>query len=143
MEAVRRTMKRIPSFQAPLPTTVPIEAEKGRGRFAAQFAFFRRPLRLKGNSTISVPLGVVLLFPCIVVIIVLILFVRHPSSPVGNMVSSGKTPPKIRYDINGQSIGRSSDMILGKLVRSMIRYSSQVVWSRTLRNHEQTRHLLY
>lgn len=97
MEAVRRTIKRIPSFQkVDVDTIIPQEKEKSRSRFSSQLAFFRRPLRIKGNSTVSVPLGVVLLFPCIVVIIILVLLVRHPSSPVGGVLSSGNTPPAIR-----------------------------------------------
>jgi mannosyltransferase len=63
---------------------------------ASRLAFFRRPMRLKGNSTISVPLGVVILFPCIVVILILVLIVRHPSSP-GRILMPAGAPPAIRY----------------------------------------------
>jgi mannosyltransferase len=62
-----------------------------RGRLA----FFRRPLRLRGNSRISVPLGVVVLFPCIVLVLILVLFVRHPSSP-GTILMPAGAPPAIR-----------------------------------------------
>jgi hypothetical protein len=67
---------------------------------ASRLAFFRRPLRLRGNSSISVPLGVVILFPCIVVILILILFVRHPSSPARILMPAG-APPAIRYVSTG------------------------------------------
>ena len=53
-------------------------------------------MRLKGNSSISVPLGVVILFPCIVVVLILVLFVRHPSSP-GRILMPAGAPPAIRY----------------------------------------------
>lgn len=61
-----------------------------------RLAFLGRPLRLRGNSSISIPLGVVLLFPCIVLIFILVLFVRHPSSPAHGMLSPGGSPPEIR-----------------------------------------------
>lgn len=57
--------------------------------------FFRRPLRLRGNSAVSIPLGVVILFPLIVVILILILFVRHPDSP-GRILMPAGAPPAIR-----------------------------------------------
>lgn len=60
-----------------------------------RLAFFRRPLRLRGNSRISVPLGVVVLFPCIVLVLILVLFVRHPSSP-GTILMPAGAPPAIR-----------------------------------------------
>lgn len=43
----------------------------------------------------SIPLGVVLLFPCIVVMLILVLFVRHPSSP-GRILMPAGAPPAIR-----------------------------------------------
>lgn len=95
MSFVQRVMKRIPSAKGP---ELPIldESKVGRGKTQSRLAFFRRPLRLKGNSSISIPLGVVLLFPCIVVILILVLFVRHPSSP-GRMLMPAGAPPAIRY----------------------------------------------
>lgn len=63
---------------------------------ASRLAFFRRPLRLRGNSTVSVPLGVVIIFPILVVILILVLFVRHPSSP-GRIVMPAGAPPAIRF----------------------------------------------
>ncbi len=96
MDLLRRASKLIPSAQTPqLPST---EDKSGRSRSArlwSRLAFFRRPLRLKGNSSISVPLGVVILFPCIVVILILVLFVRHPSSP-GRILMPAGAPPAIR-----------------------------------------------
>ncbi|ORY63461.1 alpha-1,2 mannosyltransferase KTR1 [Pseudomassariella vexata] len=95
MDLFRRAYKRVPTSAPQLPT----DDEKARparpNRFLSRLAFFRRPLRLKGNSSISVPLGVVVLFPCIVLILMLVLFVRHPSSP-GRILMPAGAPPAIR-----------------------------------------------
>lgn len=50
---------------------------------------------MKPNSSISIPLGFVLLFPSIVVLLILILVVKHPSSPGRILIPAG-TPPSIR-----------------------------------------------
>lgn len=42
------------------------------------------------------PLGVVILFPVIVVVLILVLFVRHPQSGVGILMPAG-APPAIRF----------------------------------------------
>ena len=76
-----------------IPSTDDLSREKGR--FTQRLSFFRRRIRLKGNSSISIPLGVVLLFPCIVVALVVILFIRHPSSP-GRILLPAGSPPSIR-----------------------------------------------
>ncbi|KAK4098888.1 glycosyltransferase family 15 protein [Parathielavia hyrcaniae] len=95
MDLFRRAGKFLPA-RAP---RLPVADEKGklhpRRTLASRFAYLRRPLRLRGNSAISVPLGVVLLFPCIVVILILLLFVRHPSSS-GRILMPAGTPPTIR-----------------------------------------------
>ncbi|KAI0016121.1 alpha-1,2 mannosyltransferase KTR1 [Xylariomycetidae sp. FL0641] len=96
MDLIRRAYRRGPAnTNAPhLPTSD--EKRPARpNRFVSRLAFLRRPLRLRGNSSISVPLGVVVLFPCIVVILILVLFVRHPSSP-GRMLMPAGSPPAIR-----------------------------------------------
>lgn len=67
-----------------------------RKGLASQLAFFRRPLRLRGNSTVSVPLGVVIVFPLLVIVLILVLFVRHPSSP-GRILMPAGAPPAIRF----------------------------------------------
>ncbi|EKD19830.1 uncharacterized protein L3040_002485 [Drepanopeziza brunnea f. sp. 'multigermtubi'] len=91
MGFVQRVLKRAPA-SPPLPS---IDAGKSKVKTNSRLAFFRRPLRLKGNSSISIPLGVVLLFPCIVVVLILVLFVRHPKSGVGILMPAG-APPAIR-----------------------------------------------
>ncbi|KAF7899959.1 uncharacterized protein EAE98_008159 [Botrytis deweyae] len=90
MSFVQRVMKRMPSS-----TQLPLDDVKEKPKTTSRLAFFRRPLRLKGNSSISIPLGVVLLFPCIVVVLILVLFVRHPKSGVGILMPAG-APPAIR-----------------------------------------------
>ncbi|KAK0125299.1 alpha-1,2-mannosyltransferase (Kre5) [Cadophora gregata f. sp. sojae] len=91
MGFVQRVLKRIPTTSQPGP----LDEVKTRPKTSSRLAFFRRPLRLKGNSSISIPLGVVLLFPCIVVVLILVLFVRHPKSGVGILMPAG-APPAIR-----------------------------------------------
>lgn len=96
MDLIRRASRFIPKGPPQLPTADEKKSDKPRSaRLWSRLAFFRRPLRLKGNSSISVPLGIVLLFPCIVVILILVLFVRHPSSP-GRILMPAGAPPAIR-----------------------------------------------
>jgi mannosyltransferase len=97
MDIIRRAYRRVPLTvgSTPLPTA----DEKKHGRlpqFHQRVAFLRKPIRLRGNSSISVPLGVVILFPCIVLVLILVLFVRHPSSP-GSILAPAGAPPAIRY----------------------------------------------
>lgn len=99
MDLVRRAGKLVPGWESPrLPMMDGKTGHKGKGgrTWASRFAYFRRPLRLRGNSSISVPLGVVVLFPCIVLILILVLFVRHPSSPARLLMPAG-APPAIRF----------------------------------------------
>lgn len=96
MDLLRRAGKFIPANGAPqLPVTDEKNKPRARRTWASRVAYFKRPLRLRGNSTISVPLGVVVLFPCIVVILILMLFVRHPSSP-GRILLPAGAPPAIK-----------------------------------------------
>lgn len=110
MDLFRRAVKAIPSTAPQLPTAdeKPTTKHARQNRLASRLAFFRRPLRLRGNSSISVPLGVVILFPLIVVILILVLFVRHPSSP-GRILMPAGAPPAIRYVPNSapSAIGKS------------------------------------
>lgn len=79
-----------------LPTSDEKASKPSRSsRVSSRIAFLRRPLRLRGNSSISVPLGVVIFFPLIVVALILVLFVRHPNSP-GRMLMPPGAPPAIR-----------------------------------------------
>ncbi|KAI9733168.1 MAG: alpha-1,2-mannosyltransferase (Kre5) [Claussenomyces sp. TS43310] len=92
MDVVRRALKRTAS--AP---SIPVAEEKVKAKktLSSMLAFLRRPLRLRGNSRISVPLGVVLLLPCLIVVVILVLLVRRPDSPVGTTIPAG-TAPAIR-----------------------------------------------
>lgn len=92
MDFVRNITKRIPS-PPPLPTLNDIQ--KHTSRLPPRLAFFKRRIRLKGNSTLSIPLSIVVLFPCIVIVLICVLFLRHPSSSGRLMVPAG-TPPVIR-----------------------------------------------
>ena len=92
-------IKRLPSTPS-LPSLVDLTDEKDR--FIPRLSFFKRRIRLKGNSKISVPLGAVLLFPCIVIILIIVLIVRHPSSPGGLMMPAG-APPSIRQVLRQSS----------------------------------------
>ncbi|KAL5341543.1 nucleotide-diphospho-sugar transferase [Aspergillus crustosus] len=91
MGLVQRVRKWLPATPS-LPLD---DVSNEKGHKSSRFAFFRRRIRLKGNSSISIPLGFVLLFPCIVIVLILLLFVRHPSSPGGILIPAG-TPPSIR-----------------------------------------------
>ncbi len=92
MGFVQKLVKRISSIPSPPPLDG-VSHEKSRS--PSKLAFFRRRIRLNGNSKISVPLGAVLLFPCIVIVLILVLIVRHPSSTGGMLMPAG-APPTIR-----------------------------------------------
>jgi mannosyltransferase len=77
----------------PTPDTGDVNNEKQKA--LSSLSFFRRRIRLKGNSSISIPLGFLLLFPSLVVVIILILVIKHPSGPGMILVPAG-TPPSIR-----------------------------------------------
>lgn len=93
MDLVNKLVKRIPSA-ASLPSLNDLAQSKER--LSPTWAFFRRRVRLKGNSSISIPLGAVLLFPCVVVVLILIVIVRHPDSPAAMLLPAG-APPAIRF----------------------------------------------
>lgn len=89
--------KRMPSAEN-LPTLKSLQysnLKDASEKLSPRLGFFRRRVRLRGNSKISVPLYLVLLFPTLVVILILVLFVRHPDSPAARLIPSG-APPSIR-----------------------------------------------
>ncbi|KAI1828385.1 nucleotide-diphospho-sugar transferase [Xylaria intraflava] len=96
MDLIRRAYRRVPLALGALSLPTADEKRNGRrGLLYSRLAILRRPLRLRGNSSISVPLGVVVLFPCIALIVVLALFMRHPSAPGIILLPTG-SPPAIR-----------------------------------------------
>jgi mannosyltransferase len=68
---------------------------RGNERLLPRMGFFRRRIRLKGSSNISVPLAALLLFPIVVVILIIVLVVQHPSSQSRVLMPAG-APPSIR-----------------------------------------------
>jgi len=98
MDLLRRAGRYIPAggpLQLPVADEKTNKTPRGRTTWATRLAYLKRPLRLKGNSSVSVPLGVVVLFPAIFVFLILLLFVRHPSSPARILIPAG-APPAIK-----------------------------------------------
>ncbi|EKG20425.1 Glycosyl transferase family 15 [Macrophomina phaseolina MS6] len=92
MSFLQSIKKRIPTAR----TVAPLDGEETKAdRLSPRLAFLRRRIRIKGNSSISIPLGLVVLFPTIVIILIIVIFVRHPSSPGKLLVPAG-APPSIR-----------------------------------------------
>lgn len=91
MDYLKSVQKRLPSADS-LPTLKSMQYSE---KYTPRMSFFRRRIRIRGNSKISVPLYLVLLLPCLVVVALLTLFVRHPDSPGRALIPSG-APPSIR-----------------------------------------------
>ncbi|KAI7482002.1 glycosyl transferase [Hortaea werneckii] len=97
MDSLRALSKRLPSAED-MPTLKGIQNTSLKdvsGKVTPRLTFLRRRIRLRGNSKVSVPLYLVLVFPIIVLVVILLLFVRHPNSPGGRLIPSG-APPSIR-----------------------------------------------
>ena len=92
MGIVRDLAKRIPSSPS-LPSLHDLGGEKES--LNPTISVFKRRIRLKGNSKVSVPLGAVLLFPLLVITLIVIIVARHNSSPGSLMMPAG-APPAIR-----------------------------------------------
>ncbi|PWW79451.1 Glycosyltransferase Family 15 protein [Tuber magnatum] len=90
MGLVSQLVRRIP-----LKAAIPSLEDISRGRLPPRLSFLRRRIRLKGNSSISIPLGVVLLFPVTVILLITLLFYRHPDNRTSILIPSG-SPPAIR-----------------------------------------------
>lgn len=78
-----------------LPSTKKLDEMTRNYRLPPRLAFLRRRIRLKGSSTVSVPLGVVLTLPITLLIVLLVVLLRHPDSPGRSFMPSG-SPPAIR-----------------------------------------------
>lgn len=95
MGILRDVAQRLPSPKRE-PEKRDVHSRHGK-KVSPQAGFFQRRVQLKGGSSFSVPLGIVLLFPCLVVVLILLLFARSPGSdPVKTMPGAG-TPPSIRF----------------------------------------------
>jgi mannosyltransferase len=94
MASFQDVTRRLPTAKDGLQKSeeVPRRPEKD----APKTGFFNRRVRLTGDSSFSVPLALVLLFPCLVVIVILTLFARSPDSNELLNMPAG-TPPSIRY----------------------------------------------
>ena len=97
MDYVNSVKKRLPSAEA-LPTLKSLQYSSLRDvseKHSPRLSFFKRRIRIRGNSKVSVPLWVVVLLPSLVVLLLLFAFVRHPDSPGARLLPSG-APPSIR-----------------------------------------------
>jgi mannosyltransferase len=97
MELLPDVVRRIPSTKEndEKPQDTPFRAEQKPSRLS----FFRRRIRLKGNSTVSILLAIALLFSCLVIGLISTLFMRTPDTD-GIMNMPAGTPPSIRYGPN-------------------------------------------
>jgi len=66
------------------------------GKPSSHTGFFNRRIRLTSDSSLSLPLPLILLFPCLVLGLIVTLFWRSPD-PEGLMNMPAGTPPSIRY----------------------------------------------
>jgi hypothetical protein len=101
------------------------------GKPSSQTGFFNRRIRLTSDSSLSLPLAIVLLFPCLVLGLIVTLFWRSPD-PEGLMNMPAGTPPSIRYvSRSPPSSGRRPVAYShpGKSARSMTKSSPQGVSS--------------
>jgi len=94
MGIVQKFKKRLP-YTPTLATLDDANKQSWLQSLRPRIGLLNKRIRLKGNSSISVPLGVVLLFPCIVIACILVLFLRHPDSP-GRVLMPAGAPPAIR-----------------------------------------------
>ncbi|KAF8454303.1 glycolipid 2-alpha-mannosyltransferase [Terfezia claveryi] len=82
----------------PSSATLPAFQDVSKLHSSPRVAFLRKRIRLKGSS-VSVPLGVILLFPVTVLTLVLMLMIRHPGSGGdggGGSIFTGPPPPMMR-----------------------------------------------
>jgi len=79
----------------PSSATLPAFQDVSKLHSSPRVAFLKKRIRLKGSS-VSVPLGVILLFPVTVLALVLMLMIPHPGSGGGG-IFTGSPPPMMRY----------------------------------------------
>jgi hypothetical protein len=137
MNFLQHVRKRLPS-----PQKIPLyqDLSKSAEKMSPRLAFFRRRIRLRENSRISIPLGLVLLFPCLLVIIILLLVVRHTDSP-GRILMPAGAPPAIRYLCHTPALSPCTNAMFAEgLAKSTTRSLSLAVKTRPSRptNRAQT-----
>ncbi|KAK0385948.1 hypothetical protein NLU13_7123 [Sarocladium strictum] len=70
--------------------------EKGRRRRAPnRIGFLSRPVAIWGDSGVSMPLGLAIFFPILILVLIIFMFTRQTSSP-GLFLMPGGAPPAIR-----------------------------------------------
>jgi mannosyltransferase len=124
IQDVAKKMKPSPDIMDKLED-LPRRAEKSSPRLGV----FGRRIRLKGGSSISIPLGLVLLFPCLVIGLILVLFMRSPDTS-GMLNMPAGTPPSIRYVLlRHKHTVRWADNRTGESAKSTTNHSLWVVSS--------------
>lgn len=82
----------------PSSATLPAFQDVSKIHYSPRLAFLKKRIRLKGSS-VSVPLGVILLFPVTALILILMLLIRHPDSGGGGVsIFTGPPAPMLRYE---------------------------------------------
>lgn len=87
--------KRVQSSTAATMPSLGAASDSKSKTMKPKLSFFGRRIRLQGNSNISIPLGVVLLFPLLVIVTILFLVLQHSANP-GSMLIPAGAPPSIR-----------------------------------------------
>ncbi|KAM0321409.1 hypothetical protein ACHAQA_010125 [Verticillium albo-atrum] len=96
MDLFRRAGKSSSATSSHLPVSDEKTSRPFRpSRTTSRYAFLRKPMRLRGNSSISIPFGIVIIFPATFLILILMLFFMHPNSP-GRILMPAGAPPAIR-----------------------------------------------
>ncbi|KAF2103477.1 alpha-1,2-mannosyltransferase Kre5 [Rhizodiscina lignyota] len=94
MDFISRQSERL-QISSPTIPTLDDPSKDARSTFMSRLSVLQNRVRLKKGSSISVPLGVVVLFPVVVIILILVLFLRHPSGP-GAMLLQSTQPSTVR-----------------------------------------------
>jgi len=92
MDFISGLKKRLPTNPT-IPTYDDIS--KTTEKISPRLSFLNKRIRLRRNSKISIPLGVLLVFPLVAVIVILVLVVRHQDSSNGGSMPAG-APPIVR-----------------------------------------------
>lgn len=113
------------------------EEEKGRRRKSkfGRWGFFAKTVRIGGEGGLSMPVGLVLLFPIFIIVMIIMMFTRQPNSR-GMFLMPGGAAPAIRFvnTIFLEDFPAREEVVLilgiGRLAKSTTRSSSRGVRSR-------------